>query len=270
MEHILKSWGNFIRFIVGVVVIYLLVLAIVNRLAENTHFDVDYNNDKTLITLIDKKNVIVNSVLPACDCWINTGIEIRPNEDYEIKVSGKIHTTADKMIKDAEDDVKPRFSWSSPEGGAFNIREDIKHKQSDSLRKTLLLTQKANIGQVLFYFQKENTQEPYCGIGANFYNPDSIIVYSSQNGKKLTGKNDTKGTWYVWATVNDMLIRDFTIPTTKFAFIGGATGDTLKSKLSSWDIISKENYNRIWFDDNFGNFVISAKISKPTHFFDLW
>jgi hypothetical protein len=63
-------------------------------------------------------------MLPACDCWINTGIEVWPDEEYEIKVSGKVHTTADKMIADAAEDIKPGFDWIGPEGAGFRIRED--------------------------------------------------------------------------------------------------------------------------------------------------
>jgi|GEM_PF-5031783 len=269
MEHILKNWGNFIRFILGIIVLFLIVLVVIHKLSDNTQFNIDYSNDKTLITLIDKKNVIASSVLPACDCWTNTGIEIRPDEDYEIKVSGKIHTTADKMIKDAEDDVKPRFEWLSPEGSTnFRIREDLEHKLSDSLRKTMLLTEKANIGQVLFYFQRKNSKAPNCNIGANFFNPDSVMIYTSDKG--ISGKNDSKDTWFVWATVNDMLIIDFKKQENQVAYLGGAKGDTLKTRFANWQTLAKDNYNRIWFDDNFGNFVISAKILKPTHFFDFW
>jgi hypothetical protein len=268
MEHILKNWGSFTRFIIGIIVIFLLAQAFINKLADNTQFNVDYTNDKTLITLIDKKNVIANSVLPACDCWTKTGIEIRPEEDYEIKVSGKIHTTADKMIKDAEDDVKPRYAWVGPEGGNFLIRHGSEYKLTDSIRKTMLLSQTANIGQVLFYFQRKNARKPNCNIKEDYFNPDSVLIYNSEIG--ISGKNDSKETWLVWATVNDMLITDFQNESTKIAFLGASKGDTLKTKLQSWQTISKENYNRIWFDDNFGSFVISAKISKPTHFFDFW
>jgi len=269
MESILKSWGNTLRFIIVLFIIFFAVIIIINKLSNNTQFNIDYTNDKTLITIIDKKNVIANSVLSACDCWANTGIEIRPGEEYEIKVLGKIHTTADKMIKDAEDDVKPRFDWVGPEGAKdFRIRNNKQYFLSDSLRKTLLLFQNAKVGQVLFYFQKTNSKKPNCEMGLSFFIPDSVLTYESEKG--LSGKNDTKDTWFVWASVNDMLLRDFQGQSNKIAYLGGAINDTLKTKLNNWQQLVNENYNRLWFDDNFGNFVISAKIIKPIHYFDFW
>ncbi len=268
MEHILKSWSNFFRFLIGVGFIFVLILIVFNKISDNTEFNVDYNTDKTLITIIDKKNVIANSVLPACDCWANTGIEIRPDEEFEIKVSGKIHTAMDKMIKDAEDDKKPKFRWVGPEGDKnFRIRDNLRYYRSDSLRKTLLLSQRANLGQVLFYFQK-NSMKPSCELGLSFFLPDSVEVYDVEKG--LKGKNDSKSTWYVWATVNDMLIRDFNSETALLAYCGGAIEDTLDRKIKQWEVLARENYNKIWYDDNFGSFVVSAKILKPNHFWNFW
>jgi hypothetical protein len=267
MEHILKTWGNTIRFIIVLFVLYYGASIIVNKFVNNTEFSIDFNNDKTLVTLIDKKNVIANSVLPACDCWIRTGIEIRPGEEYEIKVSGKVHTTADKMIMDAADNIKPRFQWIDPEGASMKIRGKD-YEISDNIRKTLLLAQNANLGAVLFYFQKGNTKQPDCNLGSGFYipNEDSVIIYKREG---LTGKNNEKETWYIWATVNDMLIRDFQSKDNRLAYLGGSKQDyTLKE--SRWDTLKKENYNRIWFDDNFGHFVVSAKISKPVPFLEFW
>jgi hypothetical protein len=218
-----------------------------------------------LVTIIDKKYVVANSVLPACDCWSNTGIEIRPGEEIEIKVSGKIHTTADKLIKDAEDDVRPRFDWIGPEGGNFLIRELDRYHASDSIRETLLLNSHAKIGQILFHFQNENSLKPNCNIGLGYFNPtDSVFIYDPEHGIKWKNKGTEKV--YIWATINDMLIRDFSQESNRLAYLGGAKGDTLKRKEESWESLRKANYNRIWFDDNIGDFVVSAKILKPTSF----
>lgn len=266
MEHILKSWGNFLRFLIGIFVIFLFVSLVVHKVSDNTEFNVDYSTDKTLITIIDKKYIIANSVLPACDCWVNTGIEIRPEEQYELKVSGKIHTTADKLVKDSDDDIIPRFPWIGPEGDkSFRIREEVRYRVADSIRKRLLISQKANLGQVLFYIQKTSLK-PNCNIGANFFIPDSVDVYDVEKG--LKGTNDSKATWYIWVSVNDMLIRDFS-ESNKIAYLGGASADTLKRKQLQWNLLAREKYNRIWFDDNIGNFVVSAKILKSNHFWNF-
>lgn len=264
MEHILKSWGHTFRFIIVFLLLFIAIAFVINRINDKTEFNIDYSNDKTLVTIIDKKNIIANSVLPACDCWTNTGIEIRPGEEFEIKVSGKIHTTADKLIKDAADDVKPRFDWIGPDGGSFLIRENLRYHKSDSIRRTLLLNSNAKIGQVLFYLQRKNTLKPNCAIGQGYFNPDSVIIYDPEKG--ISGKNDGSETFFIWATVNDMLIKDFDTESNQAAYLGGALEDTLSIKKEQWKELRKENYNRIWFDDNIGNFVVSAKILKPISF----
>lgn len=266
MEHILKSWQNTIRFIVLLLVIFFIGNLIINKFINNSTFDINFQNDKTLVTIIDKKNVIANSVLPACDTWSNTGIEIRPEEVFEIKVSGKIHASADKMISDAKDDIKPRYNWIGPEGTVFEIRPERSRNKSDLLRQKLLLNPNANLGAVLFYIQKENSKEPNCSIGSNQFIPkDSIIVYDTKKG--YTGKNNSHEKWFLWATVNDILFRDMDNETSKVAYLGGKKGNDYIERLNKWEELKKEKYNRIWFDENFGNFVISAKIEKPVPLF---
>ena len=260
---IVQTWGNTLRFLIIFCLSFLIIYWIIDSLSENTDFKIDYSNDKALVTIIDKKFVATTSVLPACDCWTNTGIEVWPGEEYQIKVSGKIHTTADKMVKDAEADMMPRFRWIDGGGDDFRIRKG-RYFLSDSLRKTLLISQKAKIGQVLLYFRKGNSPTPNCELGLGFYIPDSLIVYDSAEG--ITGQNSSKEKLYIWATVNDMLIRKFD-NNTKLAYVGGTVKDTLKKKEGHWNKLVEENYNRIWYDDNFGNFVISAKITKSKNIF---
>lgn len=272
MEHILKDWNNTFRFLFIIVILFIIGLIIIEKISTEGQVFIDFKNDKTLISFISKQNVGASSVLPACDCWTNTGIEIRPDEEYEIKVSGKVHTAADKIIKDAVGDNRPEFEWVGPDGTkVFRIRNNKLFKLSDSLRKNLLLSQKANLGQVIFYFQKNSfSKSPNCELGLNFFNPDSTFTYQT-NKDGLKGKNYTNEKWFVWASVNDMLIRNFNNKDDKIAYIGGSKySEILKKKEEHWTQLAKENYNRIWFDDNFGNFVISAKITKPKRFFDFW
>jgi hypothetical protein len=267
MEPILKNWGNTFRFIVIIGILFFVVNLLIGKFVNNTQFSIDYTNDKALVTLIDKKNIVTSSILPACDCWINTGIEVWPDEEYEIKVSGKVHTTADKMVADASDDIKPRFNWVGPEGAEFRIREDAQYRVSDSLRRTLLLSKDAKLGAVLFYFQSESSRQPNCDLGASFYNPEVVSVF---NGK-LSGKNIGKEKMFVWASVNDMLIRDFSLKENKLAYLGGTVEEkNLNKRQENWASLTSSNYNRLWFDDNFGNFVISAKVVRPVSYFDFW
>jgi hypothetical protein len=58
MEHILKTWGNTGRFIIIITFIFVAILFLINKLSEHTQFNIDYTNDKTLITVIDKKMLL--------------------------------------------------------------------------------------------------------------------------------------------------------------------------------------------------------------------
>jgi hypothetical protein len=55
MEPILKNWGNTLRFIVVLGILFFVVNLLIGRFVNNTQFSIDYTNDKALVTLIDKK-----------------------------------------------------------------------------------------------------------------------------------------------------------------------------------------------------------------------
>lgn len=197
MESILKDWPSTKRFILLMLIAFLGLYIVISRFATNNEFNINFQNDKTLVTMIDKKNVIANSVLSASDSWINTGIEIRPGEEYQIKVSGKIHATADKLLEDVKNRVMPRFNWIGPMGSPFHYKDSIIYRESDSIRQSLLLDPKQNLGAVLFFIQKGNSKEPNCSIGNDQYIPKPNSIYASSTG--LRGKNDTDEVWFVWA-----------------------------------------------------------------------
>jgi hypothetical protein len=267
MKYILKSWANTFRFIIVLLILLLIINRVISSLSNNTKFDISYDTDKTLVTFIDKKNLAASSVLPACDCWINTGIEIRPGEEYEIKVSGKIHTVGDKLINDAERDTIPRFPWVDATGAKFENRLDIKFIRSDSLRKNILLNPDANIGSVLFYFKTEKMPEPNCDLNkGRLFIPQQVTVYESKGLKDI---NNTKEKIYLWAAVNDMLLRNFS-ETSKIAYLGGAQDIKKADKERNWEKLKDKKYNRLWFDDNFGQYIISAKLERPVPLFGFW
>ncbi len=269
MKDILQSWSHTIRFLVALLFLFILLRLILGFFFSRGDFNINFTNDKTLVTFIDKKYVIANSVLPACDTWINTGVEIRPDETFEIKVSGKIHTAADKIIEDATMDMKPRYCWIGPEGSPFIIGDDPKTKLSNTIRQNLLLKSDANIGSVLFYLQKENSPDPNCDISKKLFLPDAVSVYDKIKGFKGTNSDNT--TYFLWATINDILLRDLTSDSSHIAYIGGETDpERIKMKEMNWKAIQKENYNRHWFDDNIGQFIISIKIIRATPFDGLF
>jgi hypothetical protein len=220
----------------------------------------EFSDNKTIVKVKNDGTMISQSLLASSDCWEKTGIIIKPGESYTIKVIGKIHTAGDYLFRDVANDTIPTFQWCGPEGREFRIRDDNKFQKYDQLRKNLLIDPDAKIGCVLFYFQNEDDQEPSCAGGAGFLpRPSNIKVYNNNKGI-LAGTNSGKVSQYLWATVNDMIIID-TSENTRRAYIGSdLKGDTLKKKLNKWESIVKTNYRKLWFDDNIGNYIISAQI----------
>lgn len=275
MKAIFKNWGNTKRFLTVLLASFiLLILALKFTLTSvfENEFDIKYTTEKTLITIKDGKFVIATSVLAASDYWTNTGIEIRPGETCTIKISGKIHTSCDKMINSAQNDSLPFFPWCDASGIRFQVRDDY-HHHADSIRKTLLLDPNRNIGAVLLYLQKDPYKIPNCKLAGDHYLPpsDSILNYDMKKGVEIT--NDTKTVWLLWASVNDILIRNFDSECEKLAYFGGVTTSKKKKyqkKITNWKSIKSNKYNTLWFDDNIGNFIISAKIEKEQSFFLLW
>lgn len=265
MKYILRSWGNFFRFILGLVVIALLITRITNSIRE-TSFDLKFTTDQTLVTIKDKKWVITHSVLSACDCWVNTGVEVRPGEECELKVTGKTHGAIDYLVKDAENNNLPAFTWNGPEGREFKIRAEDKIAHLDSLRKKLLLDPNAKMGQVLFFIQKQEVH-PTCELSGSEVSPNEIHAYDNK-GWKFT--NDSKETWYIWATVNDLLIKDFNDKTAYEVYLGLTEKESRIKREKSWPVLAKEKYNTLWYDDNIGSFIISAKIERPENRLNLW
>jgi uncharacterized protein YpmB len=263
MRNMLDTWGHTARFIVIITISFISVLLLFSIFFARMDFDIKATNDKTLVTIVERKfntkQIAATSVLSASDCWANTGIEIRPDETYIIKVSGKVHASGEKLLMAASNDSIPTFGWMGPAGLEYKPRVGEQYKEADSIRKQLLLTPKANIGAVLFYFQYEGEKQPNCQIGNDMYLPQEVITYNTQQG--LTGTNSTGKKIYVWASVNDMLIRDMDSEASRTAYLGGKNKQ--EKRKQTWKALQKANYNRLWFDDNLGNFIISAAITKP-------
>lgn len=263
MKDILKTWAHTSRFIIVITsscfMIFVFTFYVYTLLFRNKNFHMDFRNDKTLVTVLNSHDEIsANSILPSCDCWIYTGIEIKPNEEYEIKVSGKIHATIDKLIRYAEKDTIPKYPWSGPLGVSYVFRGE-EFKEQDSCRRQLLLYPEMNVGQVLLYFKKtSNDIEPNCSAGIVPETKD-IQPYNS-NG--INGENTSKEIWNVYATVNDFLIRDFNTPCALQSL--KKQGDSYHKTFESLRI---NGYRTIYFDDNIGNFIISAHIKKNDSFF---
>lgn len=186
-------------------------------------------------------------------------IDIAPGKTFKIKVTRKIHTAADYLLRDVTNDTIPTFQWAGAEGRPFRVREG-EYQKSDELRKKCLLEPNAGVGAVLFYLQEDGQKVPNCQGGANFHpRPQNVIVYDPNQGL-LAGKNSSEKVQHLWGSVNDMLLMDSS-EDSKWAYLGThLSGKELPAKTSKWEHLKKSDYKKFWFDDNIGNYVVSIII----------
>ncbi len=267
MESILGSWGRVFRFLFLVMLLLLLGSLTINHLLDSNQIDVSIG-EKTSMSVI-KTGGLVNatSVLAASDCWENTGIEIWPGEEIELKVTGKVHTAIDHLTKNAMNDEPSRYKWSDYNGTNFVSNNKPENIEYDLARKSMMIDSSNNFGAVLFYLQVGDTgKPPSCNDGAGF-NPRPG---SSKLEKKDRGYyyfNDSDKIIYLWASVNDMLLVDFS-NTAKKAFLGKPLkGKELIEKEKQWEVLKKSRYRTLWFEDNIGAFIITANIKRRKGFF---
>lgn len=262
MESILGSWSRVFRFLIILIIVLLFATKVVSRFFTNSEVSLEFSDNRTIVKVKNDGQTISQSILAASDCWIKTGIVVKPNESYTIKVTGKIHTAADYLLRDVANDTIPSFQWSGPEGREFRIRSQGVFEKYDQMRKNLLIDPNANMGCVLFYFQDEDAKEPSCSGGSDFFpRPNNIKVYNNNKGL-LEGKNSGTVNQNLWASINDMLIMD-TTDNIRLAYLGAELkGDTLKRKINKWESIKKSTYRKLWFDDNIGSYIISVQVKE--------
>lgn len=275
-----EDWGNFARstllilftFLCIIGVLYLLPILIerlhVNKVEVKTAvagISVDLSSEGALLVSTEKELGAVY-YLPAAAGWSNTGISVPSNSVIEIIASGKAALAADYIIDAARSDEISRQQWTGP-GGTVYFETNERYRRR---RPYLLFSADSassgtpRIGQLVGYLssEAEGATEPDL---ENNPRPKNIFEINSKRICLNTGFTDHT----LWVTINEVVL-DATAAA-KTAFIGydeeylkqaGNTFDDPKvwKRAEVWPEIIKRQYFGIFFDDNLGGFLVTAKV----------
>lgn len=259
----IQSWSNLRRSLVlffCVVLILTISFEYIGSFISTNVSDYLSKNHKTTITFTANNGIIFFSensqktgsfLLPASAGWINTGFILKSGETIDIRASGRIHLGLEQLVDAAQTDTKPQYAWSAPDGNPFNSNSDDKALQNHSKNsnlKNFLVDPNAKIGMLLGFLAKKElseTEKP----GENNPSPRGLIrIGNSRDGIKNDDTEDRE----LWLTVNDIYLSE----KAEEAYINKYASDE-EVRAMQWQRIKKQNYWRLWFDDNIGEYLIN-------------
>ena len=263
-SHFIIPYQNLIRFVIlltTVIVVVTLVLSFTFILIKDV--------------LLFKSNLSVNEhgvfipnkscgreyclyLFNTSDLWANTGIYLDKGDRFKMSVSGAFHSSAGHLYNDAEkNNPKPDVNWI---GGRRRCDYSDPQKKDDNTIKTIQQKEKmpyctdpsAYIGAILYRitpeFQpwkpgdKDSVWEPI--IGEKYHKVESSGVLTMAS--------------------NDIYFQD-TIQLKKYIDNFPFRFDSIKLNYSN--ILKsdggKENYKRMFYDDNLGQILVCIEIQHP-------
>ncbi len=200
------------------------------------------NNDKRYFQFI----------LPAHECWFDTGIILDSNEKCEVRISGSIHLAVDMLAESASKDIKPVLGWTGPAGIKLNLS-----RVEDLTRAKLLLKEGDIIGDVIGFLYTGENVDDFC----QFYseNRDELTKKSFRIKDHYTLNNVDSGKGKLYISINDVLL-DFK---NKYQFSELVYRGKGKNKFKSqWESVYKNDYKKLWFDDNIGSLLVAVEVTK--------
>lgn len=267
MDSILQSTPRLIRalfLIAGLGLgIFLITIGIFKRISNTSDISLEANEKGGFIFKIarktgeDNRDQYAQILLPSNSCWHNTGLDIREDEECEIKVTGNVHLAFNRLYRDVEGDAIPAIKWTGPEGNEWaKIGDNLACEEA---KAKLLIKPGRRIGNVVGFLYTQNiADKDFVGFFMNNRKQitDEIKIINNQN----TICNDKKATATLYLCVNDILLDTTDTERKKLSLIAfeGRYNNTQK-----WESLKKEKeYYRLWFDDNVGGFLVSVIIRK--------
>ncbi|QJW90516.1 hypothetical protein HNV11_14585 [Spirosoma taeanense] len=232
----------------------------------------DNNNFQQLIFLV-----------PASQCWINTGLAFDPGDEIHFRTSGQVHLAQNQIRQEELSTVQ----WSNPSGSAF-----VEPPRGGGRSKFLICTfhdqddYRPLVGNLVGYFQVVGIDEP-----PGLENPSpsgrgrSLVFHI---GSELTTTNETGRRAYLWLSVNDIVLNasqaareayigdstEFQRDELRYPPLGGLDSAVRKASAIAkwnahkryWDTITKYHKWDLFFADNIGTYMVFIERQKKTEF----
>jgi hypothetical protein len=274
MEAMIQSNTHLVRTIVLVAVFFgMLCLGVLyifrsfNRPGSNVKVSMLPSG-----LMIDVKNEehaeedyrAIQFLLPSSDVWFDTGIDLKPEETCEFKISGKVHLALHKLVESSYHDRPSVVHWRDANGNEFEKLGDTK-EQDDAKRALLLYPgDEKVIGNVVCYLH------PSAGGNSDFTaqfirNRKAMtenILSIGTGGRERPIVNTTGKTVRIFLAVNDILF-DFSdaarTAMSEAAYFGPRKEPAFEK---TWTDTIQGKYEKLWYDDNMGSFLVSATIRK--------
>lgn len=182
--------------------------------------------------------------------WIDSGITIPPGATVEITASGQANLAIHRLVEAAEEDFRPDFPWTGPEGVDFQSTNP-----RDTRRKKGLIVQKDNIGALLAYLHIDGGDKSEPDL---LDNPRPTGIRVIKQGRKITNKSEQEAT--LWFIVNDVVL-DSSDESAQM-YLPDKNNPDYQEKKEKWDYVKQEQYWDIWFDDNSGFYQVIVENVK--------
>lgn len=223
-------------------------------------------------------------LVPASQCWVNTGLEFKPGDKISFKTSGQVHL-AQNLIRQEE---ISKVSWSNPAGSPFielmtTKKSSPNNERDKSKRSDFLIirypdpnTSYPLVGNLVGYLQVVGIDDEPGPTNPHPASENENRVFHIGAEKIVTNETGHHAT--LWLTVNDIVLDGS--DEAKHAYVGDSTDfvskeleyppynrydslirttsaiDKWKMHRSYWDTIINRHKWDIFFNDNIGTYLV--------------
>ncbi len=267
-----SSWGHACRFVAAIAILSAILCALL-LLSGNKVISIIGNQDSVEVTFSSKGATIVSLrgqprkalfSLPSGVLWADTGIKVKPGQKIVITASGRVNLALHRLVEAADKDKKPRHGWVGPGGGAMPNPTRI-----DEDRAPLKIHSREEFGVLLAYIRPSGGDTPGKKTSVRLENlwPDEARVIGLRNDITFDSKHSQDGTLFLTVNeavlANDQKSQDAYVSTQeKLNEAYGEGKITVKTMLERWESIVDNKYWNVWFDDNFGSYLIQVEFDE--------
>ncbi|UXE62360.1 MAG: hypothetical protein KA717_06075 [Woronichinia naegeliana WA131] len=202
---------------------------------------------------VSQEPQVTSLLLPANKLWLNTGIQIKPNQTVKITATGSVNLGIHRLVEAAYTHSYPRWNWTDPAGESGPSSST----PIDKGLKALFIAPGLKPCVLLAYVDVTGKND----LGK--YNPKPQGIEEIGRGKEITSKEG--GT--LWLVINDAVLDDsdksrdaYVLPQDKLDETYGKGKVTEEKRQEEWERIKTDDYFDAFFDDNAGEFLVQVQV----------